>query len=81
MGFCQVQKLDESLLSALQEGFFDPGPPPQGEVPPEHRGAPHVAVRGPSPHRGEGGPKGRMRGRRAEPSIIPVGTLISQPCG
>ena len=30
----------------------------------------------PSPHRGEGGPKGRMRGEKVG-SITPVGTLIS----
>ena len=35
-----------------------------------------MAARKPSPHRGEGGPKGRMRGQ-IERSIIPVGTLIS----
>ena len=35
-----------------------------------------MAARKPSPHRGEGGPKGRMRGQ-IERGIIPVGTLIS----
>ena len=33
-----------------------------------------------SPHRGEGGPQGRMRGRN-ERGITSVGTLISQPYG
>ena len=35
-----------------------------------------MAARKPSTHRGEGGPKGRMRGQ-IERGIIPVGTLIS----
>ena len=35
----------------------------RGRQAPRKEGRPHVAARKPSPHRGEGGPKGRMRGR------------------
>ena len=42
----------------------------------DDEGAASWTRRKPSPHRGEGGPKGRMRGQ-IERGVTPVGTLIS----